>query len=253
MTREFLNEGRPLVAMAEHARIGRGPWARLLAGAVVGDEGSSTAERGRRLATGGSVHTVAVATGTISGVVGEHAATVTADPLPPRIWAAISRFARGSRPLEAAVAGREQSVHLEHLLTVDWDAPLVPRREAIGRACTCGLEGACQHVVALTYAISAAIDRDPSLLLRWRGCLDEAPPTEPEPEPRSEPESSVELTAPADAWRGGALPPPRPPRPLPAGAVLKRLGPSGLRAGGGDLSDVLQRAYASFASSGSGS
>ncbi|MBA3245756.1 MAG: hypothetical protein H0T61_11365, partial [Actinobacteria bacterium] len=42
----------------------------------------------------------------------------------------------------------------------------------------------------------------------------------------------------------------RPRRPLPPGAVLKRLGPSGLRVGGNDLVDVLQRAYASFAASG---
>jgi hypothetical protein len=28
--------------------------------------------------------------------------------------------------------------------------------------------------------------------------------------------------------------------------VLKRLGPSGLKAGGQDLNDVLQRAYAAF-------
>jgi hypothetical protein len=40
------------------------------------------------------------------------------------------------------------------------------------------------------------------------------------------------------------------PRPFPVGAVMKRLGPSGLRAGGDDLADALQRAYASFASSG---
>jgi hypothetical protein len=36
-------------------------------------------------------------------------------------------------------------------------------------------------------------------------------------------------------------------RPLPTGAVLKRLGPSGLRLGGTDLAELLQRAYASFA------
>ena len=52
-----------------------------------------------------------------------------------------------------------------------------------------------------------------------------------------------------DPWRAGPLPEPRPLRPLPVGAVLKRLGPSGVRLRGGDLADVLQRAYASFAGS----
>ena len=50
-------------------------------------------------------------------------------------------------------------------------------------------------------------------------------------------------------WRAGTLPAPRPLRPLPVGAVLKRLGPSGLQVRGEDLASVLQRAYASFADS----
>ena len=54
---------------------------------------------------------------------------------------------------------------------------------------------------------------------------------------------------PADAWDAGQLPEPRPLRPLPTGAVLKRLGPSGVRVGGTDLAEVLQKAYASFAAS----
>lgn len=247
MTVLILNDGRPVVVEEQDNRIGRGAWARLLASAFVGDEGSSSAERGRRLAYDGTVHTLRVATGELSGVVGEHIVRIGADPLPPRIWAAISRFARGSRPLEAAVAGREQSVHLEHLLTVDWDAPLVPRGQAIARACTCPLEGACEHVVALAYAFAAEVDRDPSLLLRWRGCLDDAPPAEPKPA------TPIRAAAHADAdqWTGGPLPAPRPPRPLPPGAVLKRLGPSGLRSGGTDLAEVLQRAYAVFVGSGS--
>jgi hypothetical protein len=96
-------------------------------------------------------------------------------------------------------------------------------------------------VAALAYAVAHELDRDPSLLLRFRGCdaADEAP--EPEPEPAS-PEVLGD-----DAWRAGPLPPPRELRPLPAGAVLKRLGQSGVRVGGNDLADVLERAYASFA------
>jgi len=240
----ILDDGRPLVVKADGRRIGRGPWARLFASAIVGDEGSPRAELGRRLASDGSVHTVGVAIRELSGVVGEHAVTITAERMPPRIWAAIARSARGSRPLEAAVAGREQSVHLEHLLTVDWEAPLVPRRDAIVQTCACPVEGACEHVAALAYVLAEEFDRDPSLLLRWRGCTDDAPAAEAapaDPPPR--------IAAPADAWHGGPLPPARPPRRLPPGAVLKRLGSSGLRVGGNDLADVLERAYACFAAS----
>ena len=50
-----------------------------------------------------------------------------------------------------------------------------------------------------------------------------------------------------DPWVGGELPAPAAPRALPVGAVLKRLGPSGIQIGDEDLADVLQRAYEAFA------
>jgi hypothetical protein len=94
-------------------------------------------------------------------------------------------------------------------------------------------------VAALAYAVAQEIDRDPSLLLRWRGCGQAE--TEPEPEVAAAPV----LTG--DPWLAGTLPAPRPLRPLPAGAVLKRLGPSRVRVGGDELEAVLARAYEAFA------
>jgi uncharacterized Zn finger protein len=219
-------------------RLGRGPWARLFVGALVPDEGSAVAERGRALLRAGEVRELQIAAGKASARVGPCDVAVSAAPVPPRIWTAVARFARGNRPLEAGVSGREQSVHLEHLLTVDWDAPLVPRRDAIDRSCTCERGGTCPHVAALAYAVAQEIDRDPSLLLRWRGLG----AVEPEPEP----EAAAPLDLGDDPWLAGALPPARPLRPLPVGAVLKRLGPSGVRVGGVDLADVLLPAYAAF-------
>ena len=223
-------------------RIGRGPWARLFASALVPDESSALAQRGRALVAAGEVQELEIATGKASARVGSCSVGVSAAPVSPRIWTAVARFARGNRPLEAGVAGREQSVHLEHLLTVDWDAPLVPRRDAIEQACTCDPGGRCEHVAALAYAVAREIDRDPSLLLRWRGCG--ATETEPAPEP------AAPLELDGDIWQAGALPQLQPPRPLPVGAVLKRLGPSGVRVGGEDLAEALQGAYAAFEETG---
>ena len=47
MTGVVLNDGRPVLVESQDDRIGRGPWARWLATAVVPDEGSTRAERGR--------------------------------------------------------------------------------------------------------------------------------------------------------------------------------------------------------------
>ncbi len=79
------------------------------------------------------------------------------------------------------------------------------------------------------------------MLLRWRGCEAQEESEQAAP--------AAPLVMPDDAWEAGPLPEPRPLRPLPTGAVLKRLGPSGLRVGGTDLAELLQRAYASFAAS----
>jgi uncharacterized Zn finger protein len=245
----ILNDGRPVIVTSDRDRIGTGPWARLFATAAVPDEGSSTSELGRALARGGNVHTVHVDEGRLAaevstGIADEYSVTIAAPPVSRRIWAAVSRFARGNRVLEAGVEGREQSVHLEHLMTEDWDEPLVPRAQDLQRVCTCG-SSACEHIAALAYVIADEIDRDPSLLLRWRGCSE----VHAEAEPAPVPEVAV-VTAPSgDPWAAGPLPPLHPLRPFPVGAVMKRLGPSGLRVGVDDLTDVLQRAYASFASS----
>jgi uncharacterized Zn finger protein len=232
-----------------NSRPGRGPWARLFASAVVRDEGSAVAERGRALVREGAVGAVEIGEGTLSASVAGCAVAITAKPVPPRIWATMMRFARGNRPLEEAVEGRVQSVHLEHVMIEDWSESLVPRAYELGRACSCTSDAElCEHVAALAYAVAERIDADPSALLRWRGCvttpeLPEAAPFVSAPEP-----ATVDLTDDA-SWRAGALPEPRPLRPLPVGAVLKRLGPSGLQLRGEDLAAVLQRAYVSFAES----
>ena len=211
-----LDDGRPLVVRTERERIGQGPWSRLFASAAVADESSASAERGRTLARGGNVHTVAVVEGLITGRVEEdgieQAVEITAAPVPPRIWAAASRSARSNPQIEAAVAGRAQSVQLEHVLAVDWEEPLVPATRALGRSCTCG-RPACEHVAALAYVVADRIDSEPSLLLRWRGCVerDEPETTAAEPDP---------VAAGDEIWEAPAPPELGPPRPLPTAAVL---------------------------------
>ncbi|HEY8317080.1 MAG TPA: SWIM zinc finger family protein [Gaiellaceae bacterium] len=228
-------------------RAGSGPWARLLASAVVRDEGSSTAELGRALVRDGEVGEVEVALGTLAANVAGYEVSIVAKPVPPRIWAAMSRFARGNRSLYDAIEGRAQSVQLEHLMTLDWSEPLVPRPFELGRHCTCGSEYPCEHVAALAFAVADGIDTDPSLLLRWRGCVAGAVVPEEE-ETAPPPAPSIDLTD-EDPWRAGVFPEAPPLRPLPVGAVLKRLGPSGLKLRGEELATVLQRAYDSFAAS----
>jgi hypothetical protein len=65
---------------------------------------------------------------------------------------------------------------------------------------------------------------------------------QPQPEPQL-----VAVAPTGDAWTAGTLPELGPPRALPVGSVLKRLGKSGLVVDGVDLRDALEPAYAAFA------
>jgi uncharacterized Zn finger protein len=245
---EMLNDGKPIVVTTPRDRIGHGPWARLFVAAAIGNEGSTIAERGRALARGGNVHSGRVTTGSLTAsVVGsdgrEYAVTFAADPIPPRVWDAVALSSRRNERLAAAIEGREQSVHLEHLMRFDWDDPLIPTKEFV-RTCTCGSGSACEHVAALAYVVADVIDGDPSVLLVWRGCgVAEALDTPEHPEV----EAVIPVSRGDGPWQASRLPATRRPRPLPAGAVLMCLGPSDLTVAGDDLAVALRRAYTSFA------
>lgn len=240
-----LNEGQPVFVPDDGDRIGRGAWARWLATSVIPDESSARAERGRMLARTGHLHGVTVEMARINAVAtgstgAEYRVQLEAEPVAPRVWAAVIGSPRGRTLFEAAAAGHEQSLQLEHVMTVDWEEPLIPPSRSLRRSCTCPdseFSGTCKHVIALGYVVAAAIDDDPSILLEWRGCTVEA-------RGRAEPE---QVEPEGDAWAAGPLPDLGAPRPLPVGSVLKRLGESGLVVDGVDLRDALEPAYAAFA------
>lgn len=254
MTDIVIGGGGAVAIASERGRIATGPWGRWLVASIVADEGTARAERGRRLARAGAVHCVVVAPGSVAArVTGdsgtEYRVELRAEPVPLRVWTAVTGSDAGRELLDAALEGRARAVRLEHAMTVDWDEPLVPRARDVHRLCDCpdhdllGAGRACKHVAALGYALAHLVDGDVSLLLRWRGCT--------KPAPRNSLDRMPPGRAPAVAgegiWEAGALPTLAEARPLPVGAVVKRLGRSGIRAGSDDLADVLLAAYRAFA------
>lgn len=200
------------------ARPPAGPWARGVLAALAGGRGGSG---------GGEV--VDVAIGRAEVLVSSCLVAFAVERVPRATWRSMVRYARGMGPLEEAVAGRLQSPHLDHLLAEDWGESLVPRAGRIRRTCSCDGGSECRHVPAAAAAFAAAVDADPRVFLRWRGCVDEDAPDDPDP------------------WSGTELPAASLPRRLPPGAVLKRLGPSGIDVGGVDLATLLGPAYDAFA------
>jgi uncharacterized Zn finger protein len=223
------------------SRIGNGPWARAFGALLVPDEGAPEAQRGREHWLAGAVEDLAIEPGLITATVGRCAVTVSTPTVPPRIWAAMTSYARGRGPLERAVDGETQSVQLESLMTQDWNEPLVPKPSALVRTCACSDEP-CEHLPALGYAVAERIDEDAASLLRWRGCRDHRSASPQE-------DRAARTGAPPEPWQGsGPLPPMRDARPLRSGVVLRRLGRSGIAAHDADLTDRLLPAYDVFAS-----
>jgi len=196
-----------------------GPWSRSFVAAVAGNADRPDLE----------VEALRVDPGEIWAVVEGCEVTITAHVIPARIWAQMARYAQGMGQLEMAVEGRMQSVHLEHLLQEDWGELLIPRASQIAQACTCDESAGCEHLAAVAYAIADEIERTPRVLLRWRGVADV---------------SEEETAAGIDPWQGKELNALEDARPMPAYAVLKRLGPSELSVGGNDdLANALRVAY----------
>ena len=136
--------------------------------------------------------------------------TLSAQPIPPGVWAAIATQDTPDR----------QSLELAQLLEHTWEEPLVP--EDLVRI------GAEDDVAAVAGAVAAEIERDPATLLRFRGYAAQSAPDD-------------------DAWRGGDLPPLPPPARRPPDSVPKRFGASGIPTADGELVEVLVRAYRAFA------
>jgi hypothetical protein len=124
----------------------------------------------------------------ITARVGDRAVTLSATPIPPGVWAAIA-------------------------------AQVTPELVRVG---------ADEDVAAVVGAVAAAIERDPSTLLRFRGY-------------------AARPVGDDDAWYGGELPPLPPPARRPPDSVPKRFGASGIPTADGELVEVLVRAYRAFA------
>jgi hypothetical protein len=201
-----------------------GPWSRSFIAAVAGNAERPDLE----------VAELRIEPGVISARVDGCEVSLTAAPIPQRIWTAMTRYAKGMGQLEDAVEGRVQSVHLEHLLEEDWGEQLIPRPRAIAQVCSCDDDAVCAHAVAAAYELVDELEVSPRVLLRWRGVasIEEGP------------KRSV------DPWQGKELPAIVAARAMPRHAVLKRLGPTGLQFGGDDLANPLRIAYDSLVAAG---
>ena len=179
-----------------------GPWSRAFLDALPHGV--------RHLEVSDTVSDLRIESSLITARVDGRSVTLSAQPIPAGVWAAIA----------GQVTPDRQSVELAQLLEHTWEEPLVP--EELVRV------GSDEDVAALTRAVAAEIERDPSVLLRFRGY-------------------AARPVGDDEAWQGGELPPLPPPARRPPDSVPKRFGASGIPTADGELVEVLVRAYRAFA------
>lgn len=224
-------------------------------------------QRGRRYARAGQVLSLDVAPGRISAKVQgsrrtPYTATVVTAPPTPEQWARIADAMRARVGFVARLLEGEVPHELEAVFT-DAGAQLFPRSwREVGAECSCpDWESPCKHLAAALYVFADRLDRDPWLLLAWRGSTrDEllgalAPATTGDAGSTSSrvptwwplTPGTVSRATPAHTGAAIDLPPPETPE-VPT-IVLRRLAAELAPAGGEATIDVrLAPAYVAFAS-----
>ncbi len=137
-------------------------------------------DRGRDYARRGRVRNLSVEPGELRAVVQgsrrmPYAVRVTYPPVPAEDWLGVER-AMAHQALFAARLLAGELPHEAVEVFTSLDVPLFPDDGSRFRSsCTCPDDvNPCKHIAALFYAFAEALDRHPFLLFRWRGRSEEA-------------------------------------------------------------------------------
>lgn len=163
--------------MSGDARVATRSWWGERFSALLDDAGAAAArrvQRGQGLARRGAVSDVRVVPGLLRAVVTEDRATPHevevrwAVPTDDQWDAALDTLATELR-FAASLLDATLDPELVDALT-DAGVPLVPTLDELTSSCPCGERAQpCRHVAALLTVAGPVLERDPDLLLRWRG------------------------------------------------------------------------------------
>lgn len=258
---------RPLPAAGLEPSGGEGGWWSDRFIALLESFGlGSRLERGRDYARSGQVLELEVEPGIVLAKVQGSRYTpyrvrVRGKPLSEHQWRRAERaLAAQALPLAELLAGR-MPPDIEELL-VACKVTLFPASyEELKASCECQDEAApCKHIAAVCYLLAERFDADPFLIFTWRGRTPEElldglrrrrgkSGSRPKPS-RDAGSPTAPATEPASFWRSGAELAELHVSPLSGeapDALLRRLGPAPVEAGGRNLSEVLAELHAELA------
>ncbi|MGH7910680.1 MAG: SWIM zinc finger family protein [Candidatus Dormibacteraceae bacterium] len=155
--------------------IGESWWSQRFLDVLETFDSGFRVERGREYARRGRVRNLGVEAGELRALVQgsrrmPYSVRVTYPVVPPADWARAER-AMAAQALFAARLLAGELPHEADDLFRSCGVSLFPDQDTLFRSsCTCPDDvNPCKHVAALFYAFADALDRDPFLLFRWRG------------------------------------------------------------------------------------
>jgi uncharacterized Zn finger protein len=257
-----------LRARSRRGDIGETWWSRRFVAILESFGFGSRLERGRHYARRGQVMDLDVRRGVVEARVQgsrvrPYRVRLGVEPIAERDWARVERALAARALFAAKLLAGEMPRDIEETFAA-CGLSLFPRSTAeLASSCTCpDLANPCKHVAAAFYLLAEAFDRDPFLVLAWRG--------------RTREELLARLGA-IRQQRGGASPAPAEAAPDPGPALadaldrfwvagpeleavrirpwaaeapdapLRRLGAVGLTVRGADLADLLAAACRTLA------
>jgi len=150
-------------------------WSRRFVGVLESFALGGRMERGRRYARAGQLHTLDVRPGVIAAQVQGtrptpyDVAITTAVPTEEQ-WAALEAQFRARVGFAARLLAGEVPPELEAAFAAAGVELLPARWSSLRARCSCpDPESPCKHIAAVLYVFADRLDRDPWLLLEWRG------------------------------------------------------------------------------------
>lgn len=162
-------------ARSRRGAIGSTWWSRRFIDVLESLELGGRLARGRAYARSGQVTRLEVSAGAVSATVqgsrpDPYRVAIRFKRIPAKQWQRIERALAAQVIFSAKLLAGEMPQDLEDVLA-ELGVSLFPRTaEALGMTCSCpDWSVPCKHVAATLYLLAEAFDRDPFLILAWRG------------------------------------------------------------------------------------